>query len=44
MTTMISIARVSHHPTPEERAAWEAEHRALFGAYAEVPRILRVPA
>ncbi|MBM1220287.1 hypothetical protein JQU17_08435 [Ponticoccus sp. SC2-23] len=43
MTTMISIARISEVPTPDRIAQWEAEHREIFGAYAEVPRILRDP-
>lgn len=43
MPTLISIARISEFPGAERQKAWEEEHAALFGAYAEVPRMLRDP-
>mgnify|MGYP001557021434 CR=1 FL=1 len=43
MPIMISIARISEFPSPERQKAWAQEHEALFGAYAEVPRVLRDP-
>lgn len=43
MPTMISIARISEFPSPDRQTAWAEEHAALFGAYAEVPRVLRDP-
>jgi hypothetical protein len=43
MPTLISIARISEFPSAERRKAWEQEHAAIFGAYAEVPRMLRDP-
>ena len=43
MTMLVSIARVSEVPNPTEMQEYEDEHEKLFGAYAELPRILRDP-
>jgi len=43
MTMMISIARVSTTENPTGSAAYEAEHKALFGDAMTIKAILRDP-
>ena len=43
MTLMVSIARVTDVPNPENIPEFRAAHDKLFGAYSDVPKILSDP-
>ena len=40
MALMVSIASVTHMPTPETMEDWRADHMRLFGQFADVPKLL----
>lgn len=43
MSLLVSVARVSDVPNPAAMQEFHTEHEELFGAYCEVPKILRDP-
>mgnify|MGYP001801886473 CR=1 FL=1 len=43
MALMVSIARIADVPNPDQLPEYRADHARLFGAYADLPKLLPDP-